>query len=370
MPRARPSSPTCAWLSWSSCSSRVQPRRAQPTTVTGTLSPRGASHMASSRCPRHQEPWRSTWPSSSSSGASTAPSAAHARRSVRCTQQRVSHAPTAIHGSACWSAALDAPLATREQGAPPLCVDELVRAVNTLQDSARDVRDRALLLLGFAGGYRLSDLVMLDVEHVRIAEGALHVFLPRSKEDQVGRGRTTTIPAATNPALCPVRALQSWLDRAAHRNGPLFRVINGTQIRALRMHPRGDTGSTTGNPTCGPRARLLVAFAARRPRHLRRRARSFTALDPAARRLDRCAQHVEVHQSKPRRRAQCRRGDALKEICMTQALRTPASTPNSESEQPSNTRERIERARALVIAQFGTAVLVAAENSDQVQRSV
>ena len=132
-------------------------------------------------------------------------------------------------------------IGTREVGAPPLCVGELARAVSTLQNSVRDVRDRALLLLGFGGGYRSSDLVTLDVEHVRIEDGALHVLLPRSKEDQLGRGRTTTIPASTNPALCPVRALQHWLALADYRTGPLFRVINGSQIRTRRMHPRAVT---------------------------------------------------------------------------------------------------------------------------------
>lgn len=132
-------------------------------------------------------------------------------------------------------------IGTREVGAPPLCAADLARAVGALRDSVRDTRDRAMLLLGFAGGYRSSDLVTLDVEHVRIDDGALHVFLPRSKEDQLGHGRTTIIPAAANTALCPVRALQRWLELGAHNTGPLFRVINGARIRALRIHPRAVT---------------------------------------------------------------------------------------------------------------------------------
>jgi hypothetical protein len=52
-------------------------------------------------------------------------------------------------------------IGTREEGARPLCVAELQLAVNTLRESPRDVRDRALILLGFAGGYRASDLAIL-----------------------------------------------------------------------------------------------------------------------------------------------------------------------------------------------------------------
>jgi site-specific recombinase XerD len=58
-------------------------------------------------------------------------------------------------------------IGTREQGALPLCVAELVRAVDVLQDSVRDVCDRALLLIGFSSGLRSSDLVTLDVERPR-----------------------------------------------------------------------------------------------------------------------------------------------------------------------------------------------------------
>jgi integrase len=132
-------------------------------------------------------------------------------------------------------------IGTREQGAAPLCAAELARAVDTLQSSMRDVRDRALLLLGFAGGYRSSDLVTLDVEHVRFIDADAHIFLPRSKEDQLARGRTTVIRAGAKVKLCPVRALQHWLELAGHRTGPLFRVINGARLRRERIHPRAVT---------------------------------------------------------------------------------------------------------------------------------
>jgi site-specific recombinase XerD len=130
-------------------------------------------------------------------------------------------------------------IGTREQGASPLCVAELERAVNTLnRGSLRDTRDRALLLLGFACGYRASDLVTLDAEHVHVEGDALRVFLPRSKEDQLARGRTTIIPAGAHKTLCPVAAVQGWLERAQLSAGPLFRAINGHKLCAERMHPR------------------------------------------------------------------------------------------------------------------------------------
>jgi site-specific recombinase XerD len=129
-------------------------------------------------------------------------------------------------------------IGTRENGAKPLCVAELERAVNSLRDSARDVRDRALLLLGFAGGYRASDLAILDREHISIERGVLKVFLPRSKEDQLEKGRTTKLAARDNHALCPQRALERWLVLSPDRTGPLFRVVQGARVGRERIHPR------------------------------------------------------------------------------------------------------------------------------------
>jgi integrase len=118
-------------------------------------------------------------------------------------------------------------------------VPELERVIETLQSgSSRDARDRAMLLLGFACGYRSSDLVALDVEDIRFEGAGMYVILARSKEDLLARGRTTNVPAATNANLCPVRAMGRWLEVAALQTGPLFRMIQGSQIGASRMHPR------------------------------------------------------------------------------------------------------------------------------------
>jgi integrase len=73
------------------------------------------------------------------------------------------------------------------------------------------VRDRALLLLGFAGAFRRSELVGLDVGDVRQTGDGLVVTLRRSKTDQEGQGREVGIPYGSTPATCPVRAVRAWL---------------------------------------------------------------------------------------------------------------------------------------------------------------
>jgi integrase len=87
-------------------------------------------------------------------------------------------------------------------------------------------RDRALILLGFAGAFRRSELIGLDVEDCAFGKDGLTVTLRRSKTDQQGTGRKIGIPYGSNPETCPVRVLQAWIEQAGMASGPLFRSIN------------------------------------------------------------------------------------------------------------------------------------------------
>ena len=86
------------------------------------------------------------------------------------------------------------------------------------------MRDRALLLLGFAGAFRRSELVALDVADIAETETGLLVMIRRSKTDQDGEG--VTIAIARGDVACPARALREWLDAAGIEAGPIFKPIN------------------------------------------------------------------------------------------------------------------------------------------------
>lgn len=88
------------------------------------------------------------------------------------------------------------------------------------------MRDRALILSGFAGAFRRSELVALDVADLAFTRDGLTVTLRRSKTDQEGQGRKIGIPYGANPDSCPVRVVQAWLKAAAIADGPVFRSIN------------------------------------------------------------------------------------------------------------------------------------------------
>ncbi len=117
------------------------------------------------------------------------------------------------------------------------CVSELWRMVDTQPEGLRGLRNKALLLLGFAGTFRWSKWVSLDREDLETTTEGLVITLRRSKTDQEGAGRKAGIPYGSNPATCPVRALGLWVDAASITVGPIFRAIN--------RHGRLQQGSLT-----------------------------------------------------------------------------------------------------------------------------
>lgn len=119
--------------------------------------------------------------------------------------------------------------------AAPLLKTDLLRAVRGLH-GLRGLRDKALLLLGFAAALRRSELVSLDVSDLEFcAEGVL-VSLRRSKTDQEGKGRTIAIPYVRGRGVCPCKALRKWLTAAEITQGPVFRAVdrNG-QVRNSQL---------------------------------------------------------------------------------------------------------------------------------------
>jgi site-specific recombinase XerD len=98
--------------------------------------------------------------------------------------------------------------------------------VDTTNAGLIGTRDRALILLGFAGAFRRSELVGLDVADCAFSRDGLTVTLRRSKIDQDGEGRKIGIPYGSNPETCPVRTIQAWVEAAAISSGPMFRSIS------------------------------------------------------------------------------------------------------------------------------------------------
>lgn len=115
---------------------------------------------------------------------------------------------------------------TEQSAKQPLFTDDLRRMVQALPDSLIGLRDRAILLLGFAGAFRRSELALLEAERVQETPEGLVVRVSRSKTDQEARGREVAIPYGGDPETCPVGACRAWVQAAGISGGPLFRRID------------------------------------------------------------------------------------------------------------------------------------------------
>ena len=128
-------------------------------------------------------------------------------------------------------------LGTAQQVKAPLLTADVRRMVEALPENLAGCRDRALLLLGFAGGFRRSELAALDVGDVLATEDGIVVKLRRSKTDPEGKGRDVGIPYGSTPSTCPVRALTAWKTAAGIAEGALFRGVDRHgHLGSVRLH--------------------------------------------------------------------------------------------------------------------------------------
>jgi len=137
----------------------------------------------------------------------------------------------------------------RAIGTAPQQVDaitpvQLRKMVSALPTGAawnlRRARNRALLVVGFAGGMRRSELVGLNYEDVEEDEEGLRVRIRRSKTDQEGKGRVIGLPYGSVSEVCPVRSINRWVDMASITEGALFRPTtkNGRAVEPARLTTR------------------------------------------------------------------------------------------------------------------------------------
>lgn len=112
---------------------------------------------------------------------------------------------------------------TAQRQVAPAVKEHVIVMVEDLQ-GVKGVRDRALLLVGFAGAFRRSELVSIEYHDLEFAEQGLVVNLRRSKTDQEAHGRKVAIPYARGTA-CPVQSLKAWISLSEISMGPIFRPV-------------------------------------------------------------------------------------------------------------------------------------------------
>ena len=110
----------------------------------------------------------------------------------------------------------------------PLLINEIKLIIDVINNSniklLRRIRDKALILLGFSGGFRRSELVNLEYEDLDFVSEGVKIFIKRSKTDQSGEGMTKALPYFPTATYCPVENLKTWLTHSNIENGKIFNI--------------------------------------------------------------------------------------------------------------------------------------------------
>ena len=126
----------------------------------------------------------------------------------------------------------------RQKQAPAFKMKELksiLRGIDTSTNAG--LRDKCLILLGFAGAYRRSELVSLNMEDVQFSDDGAIISLSKSKTNQYGESEEKAFFYSPEAEFCPIRTLKHWIGRLEHSTGPLFvRVRKGDKITEERLN--------------------------------------------------------------------------------------------------------------------------------------
>ncbi len=109
----------------------------------------------------------------------------------------------------------------------PLLINDLKLIINQINKETKPsikLRDKALILVGFSGGFRRSELVSIEYNDIDFVSEGMKIFIKRSKTDQSGEGMTKAIPYFENPVYCPVISLKNWIDLDNLNRGKIFNM--------------------------------------------------------------------------------------------------------------------------------------------------
>ena len=114
-----------------------------------------------------------------------------------------------------------------QQGKKPILINQLKSIINVIDNEKtkeiKKIRDKTLILIGFGGGFRRSELVSIDYNDVELVPEGVKIVIRRSKTDQYGEGMVKGLPYFSNQNYCPVLHLKKWLELSNIKSGPIFR---------------------------------------------------------------------------------------------------------------------------------------------------
>ena len=129
---------------------------------------------------------------------------------------------------------------SNQKGKKPLLINDLKLLINAIdksnEENKRKIRDKALILIGFSGGFRRSELVDLEYDDVEFVVEGVKIFIKKSKTDQSGEGMTKAIPYFDNKNFCPVNALKKWTEIINIKNGKIFNISDKSVALIIKKY--------------------------------------------------------------------------------------------------------------------------------------
>ena len=125
----------------------------------------------------------------------------------------------------------------------PILINELKQIIKAIdarnKNKGRVLRDKAIILTGFSGGFRRSELVSIDYNDLEFVSEGVKIFIKRSKTDQSGEGMIKALPYFENKEFCPVTFLKKWLDISKIRNGLIFNISDKSVALLIKKYASG-----------------------------------------------------------------------------------------------------------------------------------
>ena len=128
---------------------------------------------------------------------------------------------------------------SHQKAKKPILIDELKLIVNAIDKDRNEknrFKNRALILVGFAGGFRRSELVTIVNEDVDFVSEGVKIFVKRSKTDQSGEGMTKGIPYFLNTNYCPVISLKNWIEKSEIKSGKIFDMSDKSVALTIKKY--------------------------------------------------------------------------------------------------------------------------------------
>ena len=127
-----------------------------------------------------------------------------------------------------------------QEGKKPILINHLKSIINVINeqkiDDIKKFRDKSIILIGFGGGFRRTELISIDHEDLEFVPEGVKITIKRSKTDQFGEGMIKGLPYFANETYCPIVNLKKWLEISKIKSGPIFRRFSkGSFLKEERL---------------------------------------------------------------------------------------------------------------------------------------